>query len=74
MIDVHHRFTPLQRLLHCLMAICIIAMLFIGVGMVSTVAPKYLPLITIHKSLGAAILILVADREPAVELTSATKR
>jgi cytochrome b561 len=62
MIDVHHRFTPLQRLLHWLMAICIIAMLFIGVGMVSTVAPKYLPLITIHKSLGAAILILALIR------------
>ncbi len=28
------RFTPLQRLLHWLMAICILAMLFIGVGMV----------------------------------------
>jgi cytochrome b561 len=62
MIDVHHRFNPLQRLLHWLMAVCILAMLFIGVGMVSTVAPKYLPLITIHKSLGAAILILALIR------------
>jgi cytochrome b561 len=29
-------FTLLQRLLHWLMAVCILAMLFIGVGMVST--------------------------------------
>jgi cytochrome b561 len=59
---VRHRFSPLQRLLHWLMAICIIAMLFIGVGMVSTIAPKYLPLISIHKSLGIAILVLVLIR------------
>jgi cytochrome b561 len=62
MIGVRHHFTALQRLLHWLMAICILAMLFIGVGMVSTVAPKYLPLISIHKSLGAAILILALIR------------
>ena len=62
MIDVHHRFNPLQRFLHWLMAACILAMLFIGVGMVSTVAPKYLSLIAIHKSLGAAILILALIR------------
>jgi cytochrome b561 len=59
---VRHRFSPLQRLLHWLMAICILAMLFIGVGMVSTIAPKYLPLISIHKSLGIAILVLVLIR------------
>jgi len=62
MIDARHRFTPLQRLLHWLMAVCLLAMLFIGVGMVSTVMPKYLPLISIHKSLGAAILILALIR------------
>jgi cytochrome b561 len=38
------------------MAICIIAMLFAGVGMVSTIAPRYLAIITIHKTLGIAIL------------------
>ena len=54
MIGVHQRFTPLQRLLHWLMAVCILAMLFIGVGMVSTTMPKYLPLVVIHKSLGIA--------------------
>ena len=56
------RFTPLQRVVHWLMAICIIAMLFIGVGMVSTVAPAYLSLVAIHKSLGIAILVLVILR------------
>jgi cytochrome b561 len=62
MTPVRHRFSPLQRFLHWLMAICILAMLFIGVGMVSTIAPKYLPLISIHKSLGIAILVLALIR------------
>jgi cytochrome b561 len=62
MIGVRHRFTPLQRLLHWLMAVCILAMLFIGVGMVSTVMPKYLPLVAIHKSLGISILLLALIR------------
>jgi cytochrome b561 len=56
------RFTPLQRLLHWLMALCILAMLFIGVGMVSTAMPKYLTLVSIHKPLGIAILVLVLIR------------
>jgi cytochrome b561 len=56
------RFTLLQRLLHWLMAICILAMLFIGVGMVSTVMPKYLTLVSIHKPLGIAILVLALIR------------
>jgi cytochrome b561 len=55
-------FTPLQRLLHWLMALCILAMLFIGVGMVSTVRPTYLTLVAIHKPLGAAILVLALIR------------
>ncbi|MEJ0094663.1 MAG: cytochrome b [Methylocella sp.] len=59
---IRERFTPLQRLLHWLMAVCVLAMLFIGVGMVSTVMPKYLPLISIHKSLGIAILVLALIR------------
>src|SRR5271170_126735 len=62
MTGVRQRFTPLQRLLHWLMAVCILAMLFIGVGMVSTVMPKYLSLISIHKSLGIAILVLALIR------------
>jgi cytochrome b561 len=56
------RFTVPQRLLHWLMAICILCMLFIGVGMVSTVTPKYLSLVQIHKPLGIAILILALIR------------
>ena len=51
-------FTGLQRLLHWLMAICILAMLFIGVGMVSTIAPDYVALVVTHKTLGVAILAL----------------
>ena len=56
------RFTPFQRLLHWLMAICLLAMLFIGVGMVSTIMPKYLGLVSIHESLGIAILVLALIR------------
>ncbi|MCB8874241.1 cytochrome b [Acidisoma silvae] len=56
------RFTAPQRLLHWLMALCILAMLFIGVGMVSTITPAYLTLVQIHKPLGIAILILVVIR------------
>lgn len=62
MSSAPRRFAPIQRLLHWLMAACIIAMLLIGVGMVSTVTPTYLPLILIHKTLGVALLILVVIR------------
>lgn len=56
------RFNPLQRLLHWVMAACILAMFFIGVGMVSTIRPKFLPLVATHKSLGIVILVLVLVR------------
>jgi cytochrome b561 len=56
------RFAVPQRLLHWLMAACILSMLFIGVGMVSTVSSKYLTLVQIHKPLGIAILVLVLIR------------
>jgi cytochrome b561 len=56
------RFTLPQRLLHWVMAVCILAMLFIGVGMVSTIEPKYLTLVSIHKPLGIAILVLAIVR------------
>jgi cytochrome b561 len=62
MTRMSQRFNPLQRALHWLMAVCILAMFFIGVGMVSSIAPKYLPLIAIHKSLGALILLLAVIR------------
>ena len=58
----HARFSLLQRSLHWLMAICILSMLFIGVGMVSTVMPKYLTLVSIHKPLGIAVLVLALIR------------
>ena len=44
------------------MAVCILAMLFIGVGMVSTVKPDYLTLVSIHKPLGIVILVLALLR------------
>ena len=62
MNDVRHAFTPLQRALHWVMAICILAMLFVGVGMVSTIKPKYLVLVSIHKPLGVIILVLAVLR------------
>jgi cytochrome b561 len=60
-----HRFTGVQRVLHWLMAIGIIAMLFIGVGMASTIAPKYLALVSFHKTLGVALFVLVLLRVAA---------
>jgi len=56
------RFNPLQRLLHWVMALGILTMLFIGVGMVSTVQPLYSTLIAIHKPLGITILVLALIR------------
>lgn len=55
-------FTPLQRTLHWLMAAMVLTMLFIGIGMVSTLEPKFLTLIAIHRPLGIAILLLVLFR------------
>ncbi|GJD48637.1 Cytochrome b561 [Methylobacterium crusticola] len=62
MTEIRKRFTPVQRLLHWSMAACILAMLFIGVGMVSTITPAYLTLVSIHKPLGLAILVLALLR------------
>lgn len=62
MNEVRLHFTPLQRTLHWLMSICIFAMLFVGVGMVSTIEPKYLTLVSVHKPLGIAILVLAVLR------------
>ncbi len=63
------RFTPLQRALHWIMAVCILTMLFIGVHMVATISPKYLTYIAIHKPLGIVILVLALIRL-AVRLSS----
>jgi cytochrome b561 len=44
------------------MAAMVLTMLFIGVGMVSTVSGRYHGLIAIHRPLGIAILVLVVIR------------
>jgi len=54
-------FTLLSRVLHWLMAVLILAMLFIGVAMVSSLS-DYHRLVSIHKPIGALILVLVAIR------------
>jgi cytochrome b561 len=54
-------FPGFSRLLHWTMAILILAMLFIGVGMVASNS-RHAALIAIHRPLGIAILILVAIR------------
>jgi cytochrome b561 len=55
-------FSVAQRIFHWVMAAMILAMLFIGIGMVSTVAPRYWTLVSIHKPLGILILALVPIR------------
>lgn len=55
-------FSPLQRALHWSMAIAILAMLFIGVGMMSTIEPVRETLIAIHRPLGMIILALALIR------------
>ncbi len=54
-------FTIFSRLLHWLMAAMILAMLFIGVSMVTSLA-DYHTLVAIHRPLGTAILALVVIR------------
>ena len=55
-------FAPLARLLHWLMAMMIIAMLFIGAGMAASVSERHEWLLNLHKPLGIAILLLVVVR------------
>src|SRR5690606_23045130 len=55
-------FSLPARLLHWLMAAGIIAMLFIGVGMVASVSERHQWLIQIHKPLGLALLALACLR------------
>jgi len=55
-------FTLPARILHWLMAALILAMLFIGIGMVATVSGRHEWLLHIHKPLGIAILILAVVR------------
>src|ERR1700751_6343394 len=55
-------FSGMQRVLHWLMAIMVLAMLFIGVSSVSPLQPRFLTLTPIHKPLGIAILALAMLR------------
>ncbi|OHD06525.1 cytochrome b [Sphingopyxis sp. RIFCSPHIGHO2_12_FULL_65_19] len=56
------RFALAIRLLHWTTAALIIAMLFIGVAMVSTAGPAYSALLALHRPLGIAILLLACIR------------
>ena len=55
-------FHPLARLLHWLMAILIVAMLFIGVSMVGDLSLRHPTLVELHKATGLALLVLVIVR------------
>ena len=55
------QFTALMRLLHWTMAAMVLTMLCIGVAMVASLA-NYHVLVSIHRPLGIAILILVVVR------------
>lgn len=56
-----HHFNLLARLLHWTMAIAILAMLFIGAGMVVSLRYRD-PLLALHRPLGIAILLLAIVR------------
>jgi cytochrome b561 len=55
------QFTSLSRLLHWIMATMVLTMLCIGVAMVASLA-NYHVLVSIHRPLGIAILVLVVVR------------
>jgi cytochrome b561 len=55
-------FSAGSRVLHWTMAVMVVAMLFIGAGMAATVSDGYPVLLSIHKPLGIAILVLVLIR------------
>ncbi|MDB5971238.1 MAG: cytochrome [Hydrocarboniphaga sp.] len=61
-MKLHARFRPLARLLHWSMAVLIIAMLFIGAGMIGGAPERYSALLRVHKSIGITILLLAAIR------------
>jgi cytochrome b561 len=56
-----HTFKGVSRLLHWVMAAMILAMMFIGIGMVTS-HDLYATLVDIHRPLGIAVLILAAVR------------
>ena len=55
------QFPIFSQMLHWTMAVLVLAMLFIGIGMVSSLS-DYHWLISIHRPLGILILVLVAIR------------
>jgi cytochrome b561 len=55
------RFTVIARVLHWTTAVMVLAMLFIGVFMVTSIADFHV-LVTIHEPLGIAIIIFVLAR------------
>ena len=55
-------FSLPARLLHWVMAAMIVAMLFIGVGMVASVSRRHDFLVALHKPIGIAVLVLVCVR------------
>lgn len=55
------RYTRLSRVLHWLTAVLVFATLFIGFVMVNSVS-RYTGLVTLHKTLGATILVVVLVR------------
>ena len=55
-------FHPFARVLHWLMAVLILAMLFIGVSMVADLSLRHPVLISLHKATGLALLVLVVLR------------
>ena len=61
MTPERQQFTGLMRFLHWLMAAMVLTMLGIGVAMVASIG-DYHRLVSIHRPLGIAILILVVIR------------
>jgi cytochrome b561 len=61
MSSQRRHFTNFSRLLHWTMAAMVLTMLFVGVGMVVSLA-NYHVLVSIHRPLGIAILFLVVVR------------
>lgn len=56
------RFSLASRLLHWTMAPLLLVMLLVGTGMVATVSHWRLTLLTLHKPLGLALLVLAVLR------------
>ena len=62
MTNTSRHFSPLARLLHWIMAVLILAMLFVGVAMVATVSHSHATLIALHRPLCVALLVLALIR------------